>query len=111
MANTTEAGAVRIGRAATAGLLTALTLGGPVPAQAARLYDFGSQGVVIWSEPRADSGRNGLGHPGQGFESVWSQQHGLFRCADFESTLWHHGRNVTTGISGWVPACDLADTD
>lgn len=101
-------------RATMAGLLTALTLGALIPAetaQARRLYDFGAQGVIIWSEPRGGSGRNGLGFAGQGFESDRSEEHGLYRCDNFESTLWHHGRNATTGVVGWVPACNLADTD
>ncbi|MFB4281947.1 MULTISPECIES: hypothetical protein [unclassified Nonomuraea] len=105
---------MHIRRATMAGLLAALTLGGLVPAetaQARRLYDFGAQGVIIWSEPRAGSGRNGLGYAGQGFEANRSEEHGLYRCDNFESTLWHHGRNVTTGVVGWVPACNLADPD
>ncbi|MEV0995387.1 hypothetical protein [Nonomuraea sp. NPDC050202] len=107
---------MRITRATTAGLLALLVLSGLVPAgatqaQARRLYDFGAQGVIIWSEPRAGSGRNGLGYAGQGFESDRSEEHGLYRCDHFESTLWHHGTNATTGIVGWVPACNLADPD
>ncbi|GAA2210258.1 hypothetical protein GCM10009850_057170 [Nonomuraea monospora] len=105
-----------IRRATTAGLLTLLALSGLLPAgatqaQARRLYDFGAQGVIIWSEPRSGSGRNGLGYAGQGFESDRSEEHGLYRCDNFESTLWHHGTNATTGIVGWVPACNLADPD
>ncbi|MFC4115971.1 hypothetical protein [Nonomuraea zeae] len=105
---------MHIRRATIAGLLTALALGGLVHAQAAqarRLYDFGAQGVIIWSEPRAGSGRNGLGYAGQGFDSDRSEEHGLYRCDHFESTLWYHGRNATTGVVGWVPACNLADPD
>ncbi|MFI7639378.1 hypothetical protein [Nonomuraea sp. NPDC049400] len=103
---------MRIRRAATATLLATLT--GLAPAQAARaasLYDFAGQGVIIWSEPRAGSTPVGLGHPGQGFESDRSQEHEPYRCDLFDSTLWHHGRNVTTGVAGWVAACDLVDTD
>ncbi|GAA4990767.1 hypothetical protein HD597_008077 [Nonomuraea thailandensis] len=107
---------MRITRATTAGLLTLVALSGLVAAgatqaQARRPYDFGAQGVIIWSEPRAGSGRNGLGYAGQGFESDRSEEHGLYRCGPFESTLWHHGTNATTGIVGWVPACNLTDSD
>lgn len=97
-------------------LLTPLVLGGAgVPAEAAApagfLYDFGARDVVIWSEPREGSGRNGLGGPGQGFESNRSEEHDFFSCGHFDSTLWHHGRNVHTGVIGWVPACNLTDSD
>ncbi|WP_043631827.1 hypothetical protein [Nonomuraea candida] len=100
--------------AVTICLLAPLALAGPAPAAAARsgpLHDFGAPGVVIWSEPRAGSGRNGLGHPGQGFVSDRSEEHGPFRCGPFDSVLWHHGTNATTGIIGWVPACALIDDD
>jgi hypothetical protein len=103
---------VRIRRAAMATLLAALA--GLAPAQVARaasLYDFGGQSVIIWSEPRAGSTRVGLGLPGQGFQSDRSKEGELYRCDCFDSTLWHHGRNTTTGAVGWVAACDLVDTD
>ncbi|MCF6472058.1 hypothetical protein FAF44_27235 [Nonomuraea sp. MG754425] len=107
---------MRIRRVTTAGLLTLVALSGPLPAGATQarariIYDFAAQGVVIWSEPRAGSDRNGLGHPGQGFESYRSEEHEPYRCDRFESTLWHHGFNATTGVIGWVPACHLADPD
>ncbi|MCK2219525.1 hypothetical protein MF672_037895 [Actinomadura sp. ATCC 31491] len=105
---------MRVVRTITAGLLGALALGLPatVPAaQAARIYDFAVPGVIIWNGPSASSGRNGLGYPGQGFAPDRSEEHELYRCDQFESTLWHHGRNLATGVVGWVPACNLADPD
>ncbi|MEW9547734.1 hypothetical protein [Nonomuraea sp. NPDC050783] len=105
---------MRITHVVTAGLLGATALGGPVAvpaARAARVYDYAVPGVIIWSRPAAGSGRNGLGHPGQGFESDRSEEHGPYRCGPFETVLWHHGRNATTGVVGWVPACNLADPD
>jgi hypothetical protein len=77
--------------------------------QVKRLYDYAAQGVIIWSDPWAGSGRNGLGYTGQGFESDRVEVHGTYRCDLSASDAWHHGRNVTTGVLGWVPACDLAD--
>ncbi|GAA3216277.1 hypothetical protein [Nonomuraea helvata] len=103
---------MRIRRATTATLLAALT--GLAPAQAARaasLYDFAGQGVIIWSEPTAGSPRVGLGNPGEGFVSDRSEEREPYRCAWFDSVLWHHGRNATTGAAGWVAACDLVDAD
>ncbi|TDD17003.1 hypothetical protein [Nonomuraea diastatica] len=95
-----------------AGALTGLVMTGvqTQSAEAGDVHDFGALGVVIWSEPRAGSGRAGVGYAGQGFESDRSEEHGLYRCDFFESTLWHHGRNVATGVVGWVPACNLTDS-
>ncbi|QYC39511.1 hypothetical protein Nocox_09455 [Nonomuraea coxensis DSM 45129] len=102
---------MRVTRTAAAGLLGVLTLSGPVPASAARLYDFAVPDVVLWSEPTASSLQNGLGQPGEGFALYRSEEHELHRCGWFESTLWHHGRNLATGVTGWVPACDTDDPD
>lgn len=80
--------------------------------QARRLLDFGVQGAIIWNEPRAGSGRNGLGYAGQGFDSDRQEEHALYQCGNGQSThTWFHGRNVTTGVVGWVPGCNLADPD
>ncbi|PZG12844.1 hypothetical protein [Nonomuraea aridisoli] len=96
---------MHITRVAVAGLLASAALTG-------LRYDFAAHGVVIWAEPRAGSVRNGVGHPGHGFEPNRSEEHGLYRCdAHFDSTLWYHGRDATTGVVGWVPACHLTDDD
>ncbi|MEV4287180.1 hypothetical protein AB0K40_16885 [Nonomuraea bangladeshensis] len=102
---------LRVTRTATAGLLGALALGGPAPVSAARLYDFAVPDVVIRSEPTASSGQVGLGQPGESFALHRSEEHELYRCGPFGSTLWHHGRNLATGVTGWVPACDTDDPD
>ncbi|MFC4013525.1 hypothetical protein ACFOY2_40295 [Nonomuraea purpurea] len=104
---------MRVRGVTMAGLLTALSLTGPhaQAAEARRLYDFAAQGVIIWSEPWAGSTRAGLGYPGQGFVSDYSEEHDLYRCGDFDATLWYHGHNATTAVVGWVPGCNLADPD
>lgn len=38
--------------------------------------DFRVPGVIIWSRPSAQSTRNGLGYPGQGFD--WDDAGSLF---------------------------------
>ncbi|MEO3872430.1 hypothetical protein ABGB18_26755 [Nonomuraea sp. B12E4] len=105
---------MHVRRVTMTGLLMAMSLSGLLTAQAAsaaRLYDFAAQGVIIWSQPRAGSSRNGLGYAGQGFQSDRVERHALYQCDHFASDEWHHGRNVTTGVVGWVPACNLADPD
>ncbi|MEU1388975.1 MULTISPECIES: hypothetical protein [unclassified Nonomuraea] len=98
--------------AVAAGLLAVVTVGGAGPAQARYRYDFRSREVVIWSEPKGGAAQVGVGRPGQGFDSDRSEEHELFRCDDaFDSTLWHHGTDATTGVVGWVPACHLDDPD
>ncbi|MFG1612879.1 hypothetical protein ACGFI3_08965 [Nonomuraea wenchangensis] len=101
----------RVTRTAAAGLLGLLALGGPAPASAARLYDFAVPDVVIRSEPTASSVQVGLGQPGQSFALYRSEEHELYSCGPFESTLWHHGRNLATDVTGWVPACNTDDPD
>lgn len=76
-----------------------------------RPLDFAVPGVVIWAEPRRGAARNGLGYPGQGFDSQRLERHQHYTCDMGASDLWHFGRNMTTGVSGWVPACNTADPD
>lgn len=91
-----------------AGLLAALA----GPAEARFRYDFRSPEVVLWSEPRNGADPVGVGRPGDGFDSDRSEEHESYRCdALFDSTLWHHGTDATTGTVGWVPACYLDDPD
>jgi hypothetical protein len=78
---------------------------------ARRPLDFAVPGVVIWSAPRSGSARNGLGYPGQGLDSQRLERHEHYTCDMGASDLWHFGRNMTTGVSGWVPACNTADPD
>lgn len=110
------------------GLVVALAAGGllvgptalaavPAPAdqrptashQVGRQLDFAVPGVIIWNEPREGSGRNGQGYPGQWFDTDRAEEHALYRCDNGQSTRWFHGRNVKTGVVGWVPGCNLAD--
>ncbi|MEU8355344.1 hypothetical protein AB0C27_04955 [Nonomuraea sp. NPDC048882] len=97
------------------GLLAALALGGTAHAGSGRgrmLYDFGDDDVIVWSLPEPGADRVGFGRLGQQFEADRSEQHGLYQCDEnFASTLWHHGRNTTTGDVGWVAACDVTDPD
>ncbi|MGW5160442.1 hypothetical protein ACWEPN_33645 [Nonomuraea wenchangensis] len=102
---------MRLAGTAVAVLSGLLALGGPAPVSAARLYDFAVPDVVIRSEPTASSGQVGLGQPGESFALHRSEEHELYRCGPFGSTLWHHGRNLATGVTGWVPACDTDDPD
>jgi hypothetical protein len=76
-------------------------------AQAPALYDFRVPGVRIFSRPDGNSSRNGLGYPGQG----WDTNHGAtgtwYTCDNGVSTTWwEYGRNVATGVVGWVPSCN-----
>ncbi|TMR11604.1 hypothetical protein ETD86_35205 [Nonomuraea turkmeniaca] len=96
---------MHLGGAALAGLLAIVSM------DARPQHDFAAHGVVIWSEPRPGSALAGLGYPGEGFESDRSEEREHFSCGPFDSTLWHHGHNATTGIIGWVPACHLLDPD
>ncbi|MFF5260198.1 hypothetical protein ACFY4C_14715 [Actinomadura viridis] len=101
---------------ATAGLLsiaaTAAQAAPAGPAQtsahAAQRLDFRAPGIIIWKEPRKDSTRMGLGYPGQGFESDRVEKHAYYMCDNgLDTEWWYHGRNVGTGVTGWVPACNL----
>jgi hypothetical protein len=92
---------MRVRGIVTAGLLAIAPLHG------GEHHEFRTDEVVIWSEPKAGSLQVGIGHLGDGFVSDRSEAHERFRCDAYESTLWHHGSNATTGAVGWVPACDL----
>lgn len=106
---------MHVRQSAVAGLLACAALGGLLtapPAGALQMHDFTVAGVAIRAEPRAGAAPNGLGNPGEGFEPNRSAEHELYRCDErFDSTLWYHGRNATTGVVGWVPACHLIDPD
>ncbi|GGT36545.1 hypothetical protein ACFFV7_28470 [Nonomuraea spiralis] len=98
--------------AVAAGLLAALTMGGAGPAEARYRYDFRSPEVAIWSEPKGGAAQVGVGRPGDGFDSDYSEEHERYQCDDlYDSTLWHHGTDAATGVVGWVPACHVDDPD
>ncbi|MCG5218501.1 hypothetical protein [Streptosporangium sp. KLBMP 9127] len=76
----------------------------------AQRVDFALPGVIIWRQPTSQSSRNGLGYPGQGFQIDRVEIHGNYACqTGLSSNQWSHGRNLATGVVGWVPACNLAD--
>ncbi|MEV4806150.1 hypothetical protein AB0K18_39630 [Nonomuraea sp. NPDC049421] len=96
---------MRFGPMALAALLA-------VPALSARpAYDFAAPGVAIRAEPAAGARVHGFGQPGEGFASNREEEHEAYACGPYETTLWHHGHNASTGVIGWVPACDLLDSD
>lgn len=102
-------GTVHVRQVVSLALLAAFALAG---GRARMLYDFGDDDVIIWSLPEPGAGQAGIGRLGQQFEADRSEQHDLYRCDEnFASTLWHHGRNTTTGDVGWVAACDVTDPD
>lgn len=79
------------------------------PARAvAAQNDFRVAGVRIWSAPRSSSNINGLGYQGQGFLTDNTVVGDFYACDNGTSTnLWDHGRNNATGVTGWVPICNL----
>ncbi|TDC99632.1 hypothetical protein E1292_31200 [Nonomuraea deserti] len=76
-------------------------------AQRAVRYDFRVPGVRIFARPDGGSTRNGLGYPGQGFEVDNFAAGAPYTCDNGVTTSdWEHGRNVATGVVGWVPSCN-----
>ena len=71
--------------------------------------DFRVPGVIIWSEANGNSIHKGLGYPGQGFAVDDIVAGGSYTCDNNETTvIWNHGHNIATGVTGWVPACNIA---
>ncbi|TDD08772.1 hypothetical protein [Nonomuraea diastatica] len=69
-------------------------------AQRAVRFDFRVPGVRIFARPDGGPTRQGLGYPGQGFEVDNFAAGAPYTCD------WEHGRNVATGVVGWVPSCN-----
>ena len=71
--------------------------------------DFRVPGVVIWDNPLTTARRVGLGYPGQKFDAIrGSGPWDYYRCDNgVTSNFWIYGRNVATGVVGWVPDCNL----
>jgi hypothetical protein len=68
--------------------------------------DFRIPAVVIWCTP--GSTREGIGSPGDGFEVDEKIFADMVSCGDGEMTnVWYHGRDIRTGVAGWVSACFL----
>ncbi|MGI5207522.1 hypothetical protein ACQEU6_38840 [Spirillospora sp. CA-108201] len=74
-----------------------------------RYADFRVAGVVIWDNPLNTANRVGLGYPGQKFDAIrGSGPWDYYRCDNgVTSNFWIYGRNVATGVVGWVPDCNL----
>ncbi|TDE30795.1 hypothetical protein E1295_40775 [Nonomuraea mesophila] len=76
-------------------------------AQRAVRFDFRVPGVRIFARPDGRSTRHGLGYPGQGFEVDGFAAGTPYTCDNGVTTSdWEHGRNVATGVVGWVPSCN-----
>ncbi|MFB4317398.1 hypothetical protein [Actinomadura sp. 21ATH] len=99
--------AVAMATALTAGATAtaAQAAAGPPPGQGG--HDFAYAGVIIWAEPRAGSTQTGRGYPGQGWRTDRVEQHAEYQCETHSTDWWHYGRNLATGVVGWVPGCNL----
>ncbi|MEU9838568.1 hypothetical protein AB0C69_05020 [Actinomadura sp. NPDC048032] len=71
--------------------------------------DFRVPGVVIWDNPLNTARRVGLGYPGQKFDAIrGSGPWDYYSCDNgVTSNFWIYGRNMATGVVGWVPDCNL----
>jgi hypothetical protein len=50
----------------------------------------------------------GLGYPGQGFILDFYRYTDRYTCDNGASdNVWYYGRNVGTGVTGYVPLCNL----
>ncbi|MEV0660794.1 hypothetical protein ACIBI3_11495 [Actinomadura luteofluorescens] len=74
-----------------------------------RYPDFRVPGVVIWDNPLNTARRVGLGYPGQKFDAIrGSGPWDYYSCDNgVTSNFWIYGRNMATGVVGWVPDCNL----
>ncbi|MGW2150007.1 hypothetical protein ACWCOT_37270 [Nonomuraea bangladeshensis] len=77
-------------------------------AQSARSgVDFRVAGVRIFSRPDGGATRVGLGYPGQGWDIQGTGYGTAYTCDNgVTTTSWEHGRNIRTGVVGWVPSCN-----
>ncbi len=77
-------------------------------AQSARSgVDFRVPGVRIFSRPDGGATRVGLGYPGQGWDLQSTGYGTAYTCDNgVTTTTWEHGRNIRTGVVGWVPSCN-----
>jgi hypothetical protein len=70
--------------------------------------DFRAPGVIIWSQFGGGGVRLGLGYPGQGFNFFDEANSNAYKCTNgVTSTWWFDGTDEATGVTGWVPACNL----
>ncbi len=91
--------------------MTAANQPAAMPEQVIVVYDFRVPGVIIWSEPDTgpNSIRSGLGYPNQLFNcDKGTFDGGPYTCDNGVTTsTWRHGTDAATGITGWVPDCNL----
>jgi hypothetical protein len=94
--------------AVVAAIASLFAISAPANAKPAHWDDFRTSGVIIWSQASQNSAHNGLGYPGQGFDWVNIWDKGLYNCDNGQSTnSWYEGRDIATGVYGYVPGCNL----
>ncbi|WP_345405260.1 hypothetical protein [Nonomuraea salmonea] len=86
---------------------TAAAPGTAVAAQARSGIDFRVPGVRIFARADGQSTRVGLGYPGQGWEIHRAVDGTSYTCDNgVTTTVWEYGRNLRTGVVGYVPSCN-----
>ena len=71
-------------------------------------WDFRVPGVRIFQQPTADSAVVGLGYPGQLFIGPGGSPSPDYQCDNgVVSHTFEQGTDQVTGVSGWVPLCNL----
>ncbi|MEU6796600.1 hypothetical protein ABZ907_33320 [Nonomuraea wenchangensis] len=91
---------------ATAAVAAAATPAAQAPSARSGV-DFRVPGVRIFSRPDGGSTRVGLGYPGQGWDIQGTGYGTSYTCDNgVTTTTWEHGRNIRTGVVGWVPSCN-----
>ncbi len=70
--------------------------------------DFRVSGVRIWRYA-SSSDVLGLGYPGQGFfvDSYQGTEEYMCDNGQYNAGHWFHGRDGATGLTGYVPMCNL----
>lgn len=70
-------------------------------------YDFRVPGVRIFKWPTPAGPIMGLGYPGQGFDYQHTVSGAGYTCDNGgHTTRWEYGRNIATGVWGYVPTCN-----
>jgi hypothetical protein len=73
-------------------------------------HEFRVPGVRIWRSYSTSSAVVGLGYPGQGFFSDFQEYTppNAYTCDNGVTTVyWNHGYDMATGVTGYVPFCNL----
>lgn len=71
-------------------------------------WDFTTDGVRIFSAADPNSPVNGLGYYQQGADLHRWVYGPEYRCDYGSSALWGEVTNLATGVTGWVPECNLS---